>query len=104
MKKTNKLALSVSVAIIAMSTSAVAEVTLYDYTEATSSYTDAYLNGQLNVSDGNFIVQDANGNDTNGNGQTAYDANLTLNYDNVKCHDGQLFSLRLKRCFLVWIW
>ena len=84
MKKTNKLALSVSVAIIAMSTSAVAEVTLYDYTEATSSYTDAYLNGQLNVSDGNFIVQDANGNDTNGNGQTAYDANLTLNYDNVK--------------------
>lgn len=84
MKTPNKLALSVSIAILAMSSSAVAEVTLYDYTEATSSYTDAYLNGKLNVSDGNFIIKDANGNDTNGNGQTAYDANLTLNYDNVK--------------------
>lgn len=57
-----------------------AEVTLYDYNEATSAYTDAYVNGQFNFSDGNVL--DANG--TPIDGQPAYDANLTLDYDNVK--------------------
>jgi len=66
-----QLALSVSIAVAAMATSAVAEVTLYDYTEATSAYTDAYVNGQFNATDGN------------GHDQTAYNADLNLSYEKV---------------------
>ena len=72
MKASNKLALSISVALATVVGNAAAEVTLYDYTEATSAYTDAYVNGQFNATDGN------------GHDQTAYNADLSLNYEKVQ--------------------
>ena len=71
MNVNTKLAIAVSAALMTVAASnASAEVTLYDYTEATSSYEDAYLNGQFSASDGN-------------QGQSAYDAELSLDYDRV---------------------
>ena len=70
MNMKTKLAAAVSVALLSASGAALAEVTLYDYTEATSAYEDAYLSGQFSASDGN-------------QGQTAYDAELSLDYDRV---------------------
>jgi len=66
-----KIATALSVALFAVTGTASAEVTLYDYTEATSAYQDAYVTGQFNATDGN------------GHDQTAYNANLTLDYDRV---------------------
>jgi len=66
-----KIATAVSAALIAVAGNVSAEVTLYDYTEATSAYQDAYLTGQFNATDGN------------GHSQTAYNANLALDYDRV---------------------
>lgn len=66
-----KIAAALSVALFAVAGTASADVTLYDYTEATSAYQDAYLNGQFNATDGN------------GHSQTAYNANLALDYDRV---------------------
>ena len=66
-----KIAAALSVALLAVSGSATAEVTLYDQNEASSSYQDAYINGQLNATDGN------------GHSQSAYNANLQLDYDRV---------------------
>jgi len=65
-----KLATAVSVAIMAAAGSANAEVTLYDYTEATSSYEDAYIDGSFSADGGN-------------QGQTSYDADLSVSYDRV---------------------
>ena len=65
-----KMAMAVSAAIMAASGTALAEVTLYDYTEATSSYEDAYINGSFSADGGN-------------QGQSSYDADLTVNYDRV---------------------
>ncbi|MEZ5478908.1 MAG: DUF481 domain-containing protein [Thiolinea sp.] len=69
MKKT-LLALTVGTALSGLSV-AQAEVTLFDYTEATSAYEEAYATGDLNVS--NHRRDD----------QTAYDFNLGVNYDRV---------------------
>lgn len=80
MKASNKLALCVGIALASITGNSAAEVTLYDYTEATSAYTDAYVNGQFNISNGN--VNDANGNPIDG--QTAYNADLSLRYEDVK--------------------
>ena len=67
----NKLAAAVSVALLTVAGSATAEVTLYDYTEATSEYEDAYLTGSLTANDGN------------GFGQTSYSATLNADYERV---------------------
>lgn len=66
----NKLAAAMSVALLTVATTATAEVTLYDYTEASSSYTDATLNGSFNATGGN---QD----------QVGYNASLDLDYNRV---------------------
>ena len=66
-----KIATAISVAVFAITGTASAEVTLYDYTEATSNYQDAYVNGSFNATDGN------------GHAQTAYNASLALDYDRV---------------------
>ena len=66
-----KIATAISVAVFAIAGTASAEVTLYDYTEATSNYQDAYVNGSFNATDGN------------GHAQTAYNASLALDYDRV---------------------
>ena len=65
-----KLATAVSAAIMAAAGSANAEVTLYDYTEATSSYEDSYINGSFSADGGN-------------QGQSSYDADLSVSYDRV---------------------
>ncbi len=65
-----KIATAVSVALLTVATTATAEVTLYDYTEATSSYTDATLEGTFNATGGN---QD----------QAGYNASLDLDYNRV---------------------
>jgi len=70
MNMKTKLATAVSFALLSASGAALAEVTLYDYTEATSAYEDAYINGQFSATDGN---QD----------QSAYNAELSLDYDRV---------------------
>lgn len=67
----NKIATAVSIALLSFAGSATADVTLYDYTEATSAFEDAYLTGSLNVNDGN------------GFGQTSYNASLTADYERV---------------------
>lgn len=66
-----KLAMAISASMMAAAGTAVAEVTLYDYTEATSAYEDAYLDGSFNATDGN------------GHDQTAYNATLSVDYDRV---------------------
>lgn len=66
-----KIAMAISATMMVAAGSAVADVTLYDYTEATSAYEDAYLNGQFSATDGN------------GHDQAAYNANLSLDYDRV---------------------
>ena len=53
----NKLATAVSIALLSVAGSATAEVTLYDYTEATSAYEDAYLTGSFSANDGNGFDQ-----------------------------------------------
>ena len=63
--------MAVSAATMAMAGSAAADVTLYDYQEANSSYEDAYVNGQFSATDGN------------GHSQSAYNANIALDYDRV---------------------
>lgn len=67
--KKNIIALSVFGALSAVSV-AQAEVTLFDYAEPTSSFEDAYVSGDLNISSGN---QD----------QTSHNLNLDLNYERV---------------------
>jgi hypothetical protein len=49
---------------------AMAEPSLFDYQEATSSYEDAYISGNFNVGSGN-------------QGQTDYDLDLSLDYEKV---------------------
>jgi len=84
MEAPKQLALSVSIAVATLAaTSAVAEVTLYDYTEATSDYTDAYVNGQFNATDGN------------GHDQAAYNANLNLRYEKVSSTPDRNIGTRL---------
>jgi len=84
MEAPKQLALSVSIAVATLAaTSAVAEVTLYDYTEATSDYTDAYVNGQFNATDGN------------GHDQAAYNANLNLSYEKVSSTPDRNIGTRL---------
>jgi hypothetical protein len=67
----NKIATAVSIALLSVAGSATAEVTLYDYTEATSAFEDAYLTGSFNANDGN------------GFGQASYAATLGLDYSRV---------------------
>ena len=70
--KVNKLASIIATISVGGSVAAAqAEpVTLFDYTEATSAYEDAYINGQFNVQDGN---QD----------QSSYNLDLDVEYDRV---------------------
>ena len=70
MNTTNKLAAAISVALLSASGTSIAQVTLYDYTEATSSYEDAYINGSFSATDGN-------------QGQSGYNADLSLDFDRV---------------------
>jgi len=70
MNTTNKLAAAISVALLSVSATSVAQVTLYDYTEATSSYEDAFINGSFSATDGN-------------QGQAGYNADLSLDFDRV---------------------
>ncbi|WGZ95395.1 MAG: DUF481 domain-containing protein [Candidatus Thiothrix putei] len=68
-----KHALNLSVVAALMSISATItaeEVTLFDYTEPTSAYEDAYVSGRLNINSGNQA-------------QTSHDLNVDLNYDRV---------------------
>ncbi len=63
--------LSSSIAMAIASTAAMAaEVTLYDYKEATSAYEDAYINGALDMQSGN---QD----------QSSYNLDLSADYERV---------------------
>ncbi|PID46209.1 MAG: hypothetical protein CSB47_05675 [Proteobacteria bacterium] len=57
--------------MMAAAGTAVADVTLYDYTEATSAYEDAYIDGSFSTTNGN------------GHDQAAYNAALSLEYDRV---------------------
>lgn len=83
MKKMNKLATAISVSLIAASGPSVAEVTLYDYTEATSAYEDAYISGQFSASDGN-------------QGQAGYNADLSLDFDRVYSSPNRNVSTKLQ--------
>lgn len=67
----NKIATAVSIALLSFAGSATAAVTLYDYTEATSAFEDAYLTGSFNANDGN------------GFGQASYAATLGLDYSRI---------------------
>lgn len=66
----NKLLLSTVITGLALP-SAYAQVRLDDYTEASSSYQDSYINGNLSIFDGRE------------NEQTSYQADLSLDYDQV---------------------
>lgn len=68
--KKHILALSVASAVMGLSASAMADVTLYDYEQPTSAYEDAYVSGRLNVNSGN---QD----------QTSHDLSVDMNYERV---------------------
>jgi hypothetical protein len=57
MNTKNTLASAVSIALLTISGASTAEVTLYDYTEATSAYEDAYLTGSFSANDGNGFDQ-----------------------------------------------
>jgi len=62
----------ISTVILASVTSiANAQVSLHDYTEATSSYKDSYINGNLSLSNGRE------------DDQTAYQGDLSIDYDQV---------------------
>ena len=65
-----KIAAALSVALLTVAATASAEVTLYDFTEGSSSYKDATLNGSFNATGGN---QD----------QAGYNASLDLDYNRV---------------------
>lgn len=65
------LKLAIGLAITSYSLPALADVTLYDYTEATSAYEDAYLSGNANITK------------SRSDAQTAYDLKLGINYDKV---------------------
>lgn len=69
--KQQSLKLAIALAISAASVPALADVTLYDYTEATSAYTDAYLSGSANLSR------------SRNDAQAAYDMKLDANLDKV---------------------
>lgn len=63
--------LSSSIAMaIGSSATLAAEVTLYDYEEATSAYEDAYINGQFDLQSGNQE-------------QSSYNLNLSVDYERV---------------------
>lgn len=65
------LSLSVAATVMSLTSSLTAEeVTLFDYTEPTSAYEDAYVSGRLNINSGNQA-------------QTSHDLNVDLNYDRV---------------------
>ena len=68
--KYNVLAWSITSILISTTSSALADVTLYDYEEPSSAYEDAYVSGRLNVNSGN---QD----------QTSHDLNVDMNYERV---------------------
>jgi hypothetical protein len=66
-----KIATAMSVALFAVSGTVAAEVTLYDYTEASSAYEDAGLTGSFSAADGN------------GRDQASYSAKLDVDYNRV---------------------
>ncbi|MEZ5476128.1 MAG: hypothetical protein R3E95_01085 [Thiolinea sp.] len=66
--KKSILTLSVLSALAGLSV-AQAEVTLFDYTEGSSSYEEAYVSGDMNVTK------------NRGDAQSAYNLNLNANYD-----------------------
>ncbi len=71
MKKMNLLSTAIAIGFISsVTTSAFAEPSLFNYTEATSSYEDAYILGNFNIGSGN---QD----------QSNYDLDLSLDYEKV---------------------
>lgn len=65
-----KIAAALSVALLTVASTAAAEVTLYDFTEATSSYVESILGGSFNATGGN---QD----------QAGYNASIDLSYDRI---------------------
>lgn len=69
--KQKSLKLAIMLAVSSTCLPALADVTLYDYTEATSAYEDAYLSANANIS--------RSRNDS----QTAYDMKLDVNLDKV---------------------
>lgn len=69
--KQQSLKLAIGLIISSVSIPAIADVTLYDYTEATSAYEDAYLSASANLA--------KNRNDA----QAAYDLNLKADYEKV---------------------
>ena len=71
MKKINQLSVAIAVSFVSSVASPVfAEPSLLNYTEATSSYEDAYVTGNFNVGSGN-------------QGQSNYDLDLSLDYAKV---------------------
>jgi len=83
MKSNTKLATAISAALFSVSSMSFAEVTLYDYTEATSSYEDAYITGQFSATDGN-------------QGQSGYNADLSLDLDRVYSSPNRNISTKLQ--------
>jgi len=71
MMKQQSLKLAIGLVLSGAVIPAVAEVTLYDYTEATSAYEDAYLSASANISK------------SRGDAQTGYDLNLKGDYEKV---------------------
>ncbi len=68
--KKHILSLGITSAIMTMVTPVMADVTLFDYTEPTSAYEDAYVSGRLNINSGNQA-------------QTSHDLNVDANYERV---------------------
>ncbi len=83
MNSKTKLAAAVSAALFSVSGVSFAEVTLYDYTEATSAYEDAYITGQFSATDGN-------------QGQAGYNADLSLDLDRVYSSPNRNISTTLQ--------
>ena len=69
--KQHSLKLAIALGLSAVTLPALAEVTLYDYTEATSAYEDAYLSASANLSK------------SRNDAQAAYDLKLNGNYEKV---------------------
>ncbi|MEZ5741657.1 MAG: DUF481 domain-containing protein [Burkholderiaceae bacterium] len=79
------LTLAISLALLAMAHPAAAQgVSVTDYDQATSAYEQAYFNGALNASK------------NRGDAQAGYDANISVDYDNVVSSPDQDLRYRAK--------
>lgn len=75
-----KIAAALSVALLSVATTATAEITLFDFTEASSSYKNSQLDGTFKADGGN-------------QGQAGYGATLNLDYNRVISTPNRDFKL-----------